>query len=157
MKEKFIGSAIAVVCFIGVMSLLSTPASASQTTKANIEDHYVTKNIRVPHNEQVCKTVDVPIYGEGKMDQQGAIVGGLIGGVIGNQIGKGGGKNAATGVGAIAGAIIGGKGDNQIVGYHQEQRCNTVTSYSTQTTTEYSHSTVRFWHDGRQVTLSFKK
>lgn len=145
------------VLIASIISLISTSAFAQQSTRATVEDHFVTKNIRVPHNEQVCKTVEVPIYGEGKMDQEGAIVGGVIGGIIGNQIGKGGGKNAATGVGALAGAIIGGKGDKQIVGYRQEERCSNHTSYSTQTKTEYSHSTVEFWHEGQKITLSFHK
>jgi uncharacterized protein YcfJ len=129
----------------------------SSSTEAVITDHFSTIVREIPHNEKVCKTVDVPIYGNSQMNTEGAILGGIIGGVLGNQIGKGGGKNAATGVGAMAGAIIGGQGKKDIIGYKQETRCHYETTYSTQEESVYDYSTITFTDDGRKFVVRFVK
>ena len=109
----------------------ASPALANKQTMATITEvqaNYRTVTYNVPRQE--CKTVEVPIYGNGskELNTEGAIIGGIIGGVIGNQFGKGSGKEAATGVGALTGAIIGGQGkqSNEIVGYRREQQCKEV-------------------------------
>ena len=85
------------------------------------------KTVTTSTPQQVCKTVEVPIYGS--KDATGEmIIGGIIGGIIGNQIGSGSGKNVATGVGALTGAIAGKNHSEQhqtIVGYRQVQKCET--------------------------------
>lgn len=141
-----------------IVALASTPVLAKDSARMiDVQDVYKNVTKQVPNYQTVCETVEVPIYGENKFDESGAIVGGLIGGVIGNQIGKGGGREAATGVGAIAGAIIGGKKDAGIVGYRQEQRCRNHTTYYTETLEEYSHSIVTFEHNGRKYRVRFEK
>ena len=140
--------------------LLSTTATASfaETTKAVVTDHYRTIERTIPYDEKVCNTVDVPIYGNSQMNQEGAILGGIIGGILGNQVGKGSGKEAATGVGALTGAIIGGKGGQRdIIGYKQETRCQIKTTYSTKSESVYDYSTVTFTDDGRKFVVRFKK
>ena len=150
MKKIIVATALA--------TLVSAPAFAEKQRVTDVEDIYKTVTRNIPQTEQVCNLVEVPIYGEKKFDQGGAIVGGLIGGILGNQIGKGGGKEAATGVGAMAGAIIGGKnGEKEVVGYRQETRCQNKTTYTTETKEVYSHSVVTFYHEGRMYRVKFNK
>ena len=144
---------------IGVVlaSLVATPALADKT---NTTVYDVTRTVtkKIPHTEQVCQTVEVPIYGNSGVNTEGAIIGGLLGGVIGNQFGNGSGKEAMTGIGALSGAIIGGKnGQKQIIGYRQEQRCQNQTTYSYETTEVYSHSFAEFNYNGRRYQLKFQK
>jgi uncharacterized protein YcfJ len=142
---------------IGVVlaTLVATPALADKT---RVYD--VTKTItkKVPHTEQICQVVEVPIYGNAGVNTEGAIVGGLIGGILGNQIGKGGGKEAATGIGAMTGAIIGSKnGQKQIIGYRQENRCQNQTTYTYETNEVYSYSVVEFYYNGRLYKERFQR
>lgn len=140
--------------------LLATAFALFTTSTAfaeTVQDHYKSVTHQIPHVENKCKIVEVPIYGKSEMSTEGAIVGGLIGGIVGNQIGKGSGKEAATGVGALTGAIIGGQGKEKIVGYRQEEVCTKVTIYETIDKRVYSHSTVTFVHDGKKYTLNFTK
>ena len=150
MKNLIMGVALSVA--------VATPALADKQRVTDVQDFYKTVTRNIPQTEQVCNLVEVPIYGDKKFDQGGAIVGGLIGGILGNQIGKGGGKEAATGIGAMTGAIIGGKnGEKEIVGYRQENRCQNKTTYTTETNEVYSHSVVTFWHEGRMYRVKFDK
>ena len=147
MKKYVIGAVLA--------TLVATPALANKT---RVYDVTQTVTKKVPQTEQICQTVEVPIYGNSGPNTEGAIVGGLIGGLLGNQIGKGGGKEAATGIGAMTGAIIGSKnGEKQIVGYRQENRCQNRTTYSYETNEVYSHSVVEFYYNGRFYKKKFKK
>jgi uncharacterized protein YcfJ len=146
----------------GLVALgITGSASAQQPNTAYpdaiVYDNYKIVSKKIPHTEQVCETTKVPIYGEDKMDTDGAILGGIIGGVIGNQIGKGTGKQAATGVGALIGAIQGGKGDKKIVGYQNVQQCYNNTTYTHKTENVYKNSTVEFEFEGKIYRLNFKK
>ena len=152
MKKTMLGIAVA--------SMISAPVFAAENVK--VTDYTKTITKQIPHTEQVCQVVDIPIYGEtGGASTSDMIVGGIIGGVIGNQIGKGGGKNAATGIGAMTGAIIGNNNaknrNQQIVGYRQEQRCSNNTTYTTETYEVYSHSVIIFYEDGKRYALRFTK
>ena len=150
MKNVIMGVALSVA--------IATPALADKQRVTDVQDFYKTVTRNIPHTEQICQIVEVPIYGNKGVDTGGAIVGGLIGGIIGNQIGKGVGKEAATGIGAMTGAIIGGKnGEKEIVGYRQENRCQNKTTYTTETNEVYSHSVVTFWHEGRMYRVKFDK
>ena len=147
MKNVLIGAILA--------TLVSTPAFANKT---RVYDVTQTVTKKVPQTEQICQTVEVPIYGNSSSDTGGAIVGGLIGGILGNQFGSGSGKEAATGVGAITGAIIGsGSGQKKIVGYRQENQCQNRTTYSYETNEVYSHSIVEFYYNGRLYKKKFQK
>jgi uncharacterized protein YcfJ len=142
----------------GAILLTTATTAFAETTDAVVTDHYRTIERTIPHDEKVCNTVDVPIYGNSQMNTEGAILGGIIGGVIGNNIGKGSGKDAATGVGALTGAIIGGQnGKRDIIGYKQETRCHIQTTYSTKTESVYDYSTVTFIEDGRKYVVRFNK
>ncbi len=112
----------------------SASAHAEMRIKVQVTDTeavYSSSTVQKP--QQSCTTVDVPIYGSvGGGANAGDVLGGMI---IGGLLGKGVGGNDK---GAAAGAVIGGmiaadkkKGNQQIVGYRQEQRC--TTTYTSQT------------------------
>ena len=101
-----------------------------------IRSSYVRKT---PKDERVCRTEDVPIYGESKSGQSdlGAmIVGGLIGSAIGNKLSD---KDGAGAAGTVAGAILGrehAKNTGEVVGYRQQNICETRTIMTEQTIEE---------------------
>jgi len=127
---------------IAGLMLLSTQAIAQtfsvQGKVLSSEAHYTTINVNNP--QQVCKIVDVPIYGNsnGGAFTGEQVLGAIIGGVIGSKIGKGDGNKIATGVGAVIGSQVGkNNGQQQIVGYKQMQQCHTENNYSQQTVISY--------------------
>ncbi len=119
--------------------------------------------VSTPTTQRVCENMDVPIYGT--TTRQGNASGGAL---IGMLLGAAGGK-AVTGddkgaaIGAIMGGLVGAdkgaqpKQSQTIVGYKQELVCNDVTSVSNQLVDVYSHSTIRFYIDGRRYVLKFQK
>ena len=147
MKKLVIASAIA--------TMISAPVFAAENV--TVEDKFKTVTKQIPHTEQVCKVVDVPIYGN--HDKTGDIIGGaIIGGIIGNQIGNGKGNGAA---GAVIGGMLGNAhGDNRngnVIGYRQEQRCSNNTTYTTETYEVYDYSVISFYENGRFYRLRFNK
>jgi len=144
---------------VAVMLAFSTGAVFADTAKANITDHYKTVTKQIPYTEQQCSVVDVPIYGRtGGGASAGDVLGGMI---IGGLIGKG---VTDKDNGAAAGAVIGGmiaadknRGQETIIGYRQENRCNNITRYNTESQEVYSHSTVTFWDNGKKYTLRFTR
>jgi len=151
---KYLTKVAMVGIIAGATIGMTEKAFASETV---IQDFYKTVTKNIPSTEQVCETKRVPIYGEGKFDQDGAILGGIVGGIIGNQIGKGSGKEAATGVGAMIGAIQGGKGNREIIGYQDVNQCYNKTSYTTETNEVYDYSTVTFYDNGKRYIVKFRK
>ena len=104
-----------------------------------IRSSYVRKT---PKDERICRTEDVPIYGESKSGQSdlGAmIVGGLIGSAIGNKLSD---KEGAGAAGTVAGAILGREhaknnpGLGEVIGYRQQNICETRTIMIEQTIEE---------------------
>jgi hypothetical protein len=136
-----------------IVALTTTPVLADNV-KGNVTDVYKNVTRQIPYTQQVCQLIDVPIYGTSGAD----VLGGMI---IGGLLGKGvTGKDNGAAAGAILGGVIAAdkkQGQQVIVGYRQEQRCNTVTQYDTTTEQVYSHSTITFYEDGRNYTLKFQK
>lgn len=121
------------------------PAHAGSTivygTVTNVKPVYTQVVQQTP--KQVCKQVQVPVYGNnGQTNNGNAILGAIIGGVIGNQFGSGSGKEAATAVGAAIGAVKGSQtGNRQIVGYQNVNQCHTeYTNSSKSIVNEYDIS-----------------
>lgn len=138
------------------VALITTTASASTTV---VTDHYKTVVKQIPYTQETCRLVDVPVYGTvGSEPTTGDILtGAIIGGVIGNNIK--GEKNGGA-AGAVIGGLLGANNKNKkqtIVGYRQEEQCNTITEYTRSTEEVYDYSTVRFTDGGREYTLRFKK
>ena len=143
---------------------LSSPVYADgKITNVRVFDHTKTIRMSTPTTQRVCQNMDVPIYGT--TTQQGNASGGAL---IGMLLGAAGGK-AVTGndkgaaIGAIMGGLVGAdkgaqpKQSQRIVGYKQELVCNDVTSVSNELVDVYSHSTIRFYVDGRRYVLKFQK
>jgi outer membrane lipoprotein SlyB len=155
MKNILIGTVITSV-------LLASSASA-QNVNGNTEDVYKTIETQTPRTQNVCQTVDVPIYGTvgGKESSTADVLAGAIfGGLLGNAVGGGKGKDATTLLGAIAGADIAnkkGKGKQGIVGYNKQQQCQQNTTYTVQTSEVYSHSYVTFYLDGKKHRVRFNR
>jgi len=148
---KTLLATVAVVCFA-----TSAYAQTEYATITQVQPNY--QNVSVPQSRTDCKIVEVPIYGGRSQASTGdTIVGAIIGGAIGNQVGGGSGKDAATVLGAIIGADVANKkgGQQQIVGYRQEQVCNNVTFYETQE--QLKNYTIRYeWNGlvGKTVTYN---
>ena len=119
--------------------------------------------VKSPTTERVCQNMNVPIYGT--TTQQGnASAGALVGMLLGAAGGKavtGNDKGAA--LGAIMGGLVGAdkgaqpKQKQTVVGHRQELVCNDVTTISEQYVDVYSHSTIRFYVNGRRYVLQFQK
>ena len=145
------------------IALASPVFAEGKITDVRVFDHTKTMRVSTPTTQRVCENMDVPIYGT--TTQQGnASAGALIGMLLGAAGGKavtGNDKGAA--VGAIMGGLVGADKGSQpkqsqtIVGYKQEVVCNDVTSVSNQLVDVYSHSTIRFYIDGRRYVLKFQK
>lgn len=113
-----------------------------------VDDHY--KNIvkKTPYYVEVCE--DVVVGGDKTGD---ALTGAIIGGVIGNNVTK----NVENGgaVGALLGGIIGH--NNSKSQSRVETQCRRERRYNETIEQVYSHSTVKFLHNGRSYTLQFQK
>ena len=145
---KLITLSISTLATLGVVTLGTGTAMAETrvetvlgtVTKSDpIRSSYVRKT---PKDERVCRTEDVPIYSEsqgGQSDLGAMIVGGLIGSAIGNKLSDNEGAGAA---GTVAGAILGREhaknstGKAEIVGYRQQNICETRTIMTEQTVEE---------------------
>ena len=143
---------------------LAAPAYADgKITDVRVFDHTKTMRVSTPTTQRVCQNMDVPIYGT--TTRQGNASGGAL---LGMLLGAAGGKAVAgddkgAAIGAIMGGLVGAdkgaqpKQSQTIVGYKQELVCNDVTSISNQLVDVYSHSTIRFYVDGRRYVLQFQK
>lgn len=149
MKKLLIGS---------VLAVCASPALA-ENVRGVTQDHYKTVIEQEPYRVEVCKDVQVPVYGQtGSGASAGDVLGGMI---IGGLLGKG-----ATGKdnGAAAGAVIGGmiaadknQSKQGVTGYRTERQCAIETRYEERQREVYSHSTIKFWANGESYTLKFNK
>ena len=142
---------------------LTSPALAEgKLTDIRVFDHTKTMRVSTPTTQRVCQNMDVPIYDTTSQGNAsgGALIGMLLGAAGGKAV-TGNDKGAA--IGAIMGGLVGAdkgaqpKQSQTIVGYKQELVCNDVTSVSNELVEVYSHSTIRFYIDGRRYVLKFQK
>ena len=145
------------------IALASPVYAEGKLTDVRVFDHTKTMRVDTPTTQRVCENMNVPIYGT--TTRQGNASGGAL---IGMLLGAAGGK-AVTGddkgaaIGAIMGGLVGAdkgaqpKQSQTIVGYEKKLVCNDVTSVSSQLVDVYSHSTIRFYIDGRRYVLKFQK
>ena len=78
--------------------------------------------------------------------------GAIIGGIIGNNIT---GEKDGGAIGAIIGGMLGHNNSTASPGYSSQ--CRNVTHYTTETKRVYSHSIVKFYHNGRYYEVRFQK
>lgn len=139
-----------------IIGLASTAHAGSTTVYGNVtvvKPVYTQVSNQKP--QQVCKQVQVPVYGQNN-NQGNAILGAIIGGVIGNQFGSGTGKQAATGIGAAIGAVKGSNSNNrQVVGYQMVNQC--YTEYTNSTRSVVNEYDVQYNVNGTLITMRVNK
>jgi len=121
----------------GLSSFMITSVASAET----VIDHTKTIMNQIPYTVEVCTD------GNGKSDIQNLLEGAIVGGAIGNNIP--GEKN-----GGAIGAFLGGVLNTE---RNKGMQCRKETRYNEEVTTVYSHSTVTFYHEGRQYTVRFQK
>ena len=148
--------------FLCVAALATaTPAMADNASNVRVFDHNKTIVQSTPINETVCRDVNVPIYGN-TQSQGDAGAGALAGMIIGGILGKGlSGNDDGAAAGAVIGGIVGAneatQGQRQVIGYEVVQSCEVITTASRQQIEVYSHSTIRFYLDGKRYVLRFQR
>lgn len=142
----------------------STAFAGTYTQFATVVDSYpVYTKTEQKRPVEKCRTIEVPIYQSRTTKSGGStgnsIVGAIIGGAIGNQFGGGSGKDAATILGAIIGADTANRNatttEDVIVGYREENRCET--KYVVDTVKKVSYYVVRAEYNGMPVEIRSNK
>lgn len=118
----------------------------ADTVNGEIQDHYKTVIQQTPYKVEVCK--DVHVSGDKTKD---TLTGAIIGGVIGNNVTKNVDNGAA--VGALLGGIIGHNNSKATGG--TKRVCSIETRYEESQSEVYSHSTMKFWYDGKNHIVKF--
>jgi len=155
---------------IGVSSIVfaalaaATPAMANEPVQKGTVFHHTKTIVKyVPTSEYVCKNIDKPIYGNVQKDGnagEGALAGMIIGGLLGKGIsGDDGGAAAGAVIGGIIGADKGGKPRNrsEIIGYETVRDCREIIIEEEKRIEVYSHSTIRFFSNGKRYVLEFQR
>jgi len=154
MKPILIAAALAV----------ASPALSNERVK-DVRVFHHTKNIKlsVPVTKVRCVDVKEPIYQD--VQTQGNAAGGALAGmIIGGILGKGvSGNDDGAAAGAVIGGLIGANEgaqpttERRIVGYEYVERCKEVTYNQQEYVDAYSHSTIRFYLDGKRYVLNFER
>lgn len=117
---------------LAAASIFAITATAAYSDNSNQSYAVITAvhpmyvNHTTQHYENVCRSVEVPVYSGGANPSSADVLtGAIIGGAIGNQFGNGNGKDVMTMLGAIIGAQS-AKPSHSIVGYKIEHRCETI-------------------------------
>lgn len=139
-----------------IATLVASPAFAGEVSKVKIFDHTKTVTQSIPTTETRCQDIQVPIYQQGQSNGGDVLLGAILGGLIG---GTATGKDSGAAVGALGGAIIADQNANKpkVSGYRLERQCNDVTVYQNSNMEVYSHSTIRFYLDGKRYVVPFQK
>jgi len=104
-----------------------------------------------------CNNVEVPVYGQSGGASGGDVFGGmLLGGLLGKGVTN---DDGGAAVGAILGGIIAAdkkQGRRVQTGYRIERQCYQEEARSTYKEV-YSHSTIRFFINGKRYVVDFQK
>lgn len=133
MRQIILGAAAVLMLTTGAF------AQSFTTTGSVVQINPVYTQVKQQQPKQVCRNVEVPVYGtvQGQGDAAGgALAGMIIGGILGKGIsGNDDGAAAGAVIGGLIGADKGAKGGNKqvITGYRTERQCSTeyTTAYST--------------------------
>lgn len=149
--------------FVAALAAASPAIANEQPTQVKVFDHTKTIYQNIPVTEVSCRDVRTPIY-ENVQTQGDAAGGALAGMIIGGILGKGvSGNDDGAAAGAVIGGLIGAdkgskpKTERRIVGYEYVQKCDEVESFERVAREVYSHSTIRFYINGKRYVLNFEK
>ena len=140
---------------------IATAAAADTVDRIKVYDHTTTIVTQIPTSETRCNVIKVPIYEDVQKNgnaAEGALAGMIIGGILGKGLT---GKDDGAAAGAIMGGLIGAdkgaqpKTERRVVGYQNQERCEDVVIYIDQKEERYSHSTIRFYLNGKRYVLEF--
>ena len=133
------------------------PAHASEITNVKVYDHTKIVTQSIPTTDRRCQDVNVPIYQRNQNASAGDVLAGiLLGGILGKAATK---KDNGAAAGAVIGGIIANENSKKttVTGYKTEVHCNDVTVYQSTNIETYSHSTIRFFMDGKRYVVPFQK
>ena len=142
---------------LATTALFAATSVSAEVTNIKIFDHNKTVTQSVPVSERRCQDVRVPIYQQGGQASGGdVLLGAILGGLIG---GTASGKDEGAAIGALGGAIIANESAKgpQVTGYELQRQCNDVVVYQNSNVEVYSHSTIRFYLDGKRYVVPFQK
>lgn len=143
---------------------LASPAFSNEIVKdVKVFDHTKTVTQYIPTTTYVCSDIKKPVYGNVRKEGDaagGALLGMILGGVLGKGVtGDDGGAAAGAVVGGIIGADKGSQNrtSREIIGYEYVEQCKDVIRNKKETVEVYSHSTIRFYLDGKRYVLEFQR
>jgi len=137
--------------------VFAASSASAQVSKVKVYDHTKTVTQSVPVSETRCQDVRVPIYQQGGNASGGdVLLGAILGGLIG---GTASGKDSGAAIGALGGAIVANESAKgaKVTGYEIQRQCSDVTVYQNSNVEVYSHSTIRFYLDGKRYVVPFQK
>jgi len=137
--------------------VFAASSASAQVSKVKVYDHTKIVTQSVPVSETRCQDVKVPIYQQGGNASGGdVLLGAILGGLIG---GTASGKDSGAAIGALGGAIVANESAKgpKVTGYEIQRQCNDVTVYQNSNVEVYSHSTIRFFVDGKRYVVDFQK
>jgi len=142
---------------IATAAILAASTASAEVSKVKIFDHTKTVTQSVPVSETRCQDVKVPIYQQGGNASGGdVLLGAILGGLIG---GTASGKDSGAAIGALGGAIVANESAKgpKVTGYEIQRQCSDVTVYQNSNVEVYSHSTIRFYLNGKRYVVPFQK
>lgn len=137
--------------------LFAATSVSAEVSDIKIFDHNKTVTQSVPVSERRCQDVQVPIYQQGGQASGGdVLLGAILGGLIG---GTASGKDSGAAIGALGGAIVANESAKgaKVTGYEIQRQCSDVVVYQNSNVEVYSHSTIRFYLDGKRYVVPFQK
>lgn len=143
--------------FITTAFLFAATTASAEVSKVKVFDHTKIVTQSVPVSETRCQDVKVPIYQQGGNASGGdVLLGAILGGLIG---GTASGKDSGAAIGALGGAIVANESAKgaQVTGYEIQRQCSDVVVYQNSNVEVYSHSTIRFYLDGKRYVVPFQK
>lgn len=134
------------VLYLAALLVLSTCNYAVASPHTQVQDHYKEVVVQKPYTVEVCVQGG---NGNGKSEIQNFLEGAIVGGAIGNNIP---GENNGGALGAFIGGVL-----NTEKNKNTGPNCRMETRYEEERKTVYSHSTIKFSHEGRTYSLNFQK
>jgi len=142
---------------IATAAIFAASTASADVSKVKVFDHTKIVTQSVPISETRCQDVKVPIYQQGGNASGGdVLLGAIIGGLIG---GTASGKDSGAAIGALGGAIVANESAKgpKVTGYEIQRQCSDVTVYQNSNVEVYSHSTIRFYLNGKRYVVPFQK